>query len=555
MSDVPHCDCNFFIAVIIVGLFALFMLLPSASAEVLYEGQFKMDHTEDRVYQIVFPEYSNGTFMPEKLYIADIEDLTQPYKLACVYDASFFTPAEDIFGNPKTNYFVEDEICTDGVKTEVIGNITHGYTYESGGAKVCYQMHFHDINLEGLSGDTTLYYDALEGQAGFGYTLHNCYLASYLFDALESAEPVFGGPSASRLGVLGQDDELNGDPDHKYYLERNVNFKNKYYVQDYFGVYEFIIQRENIVGWEGETKSRYKIWSSDYLYSDQVNCSDLNESLIMGSEVCDWLYIECWDEEDTYFFANITGFCQEAEPGYFDLSGYTRSIYGNLVPSVKLEAKGETEYSDNTSFYEFENLETSSFVLAWNKTGYHNDNMPFYIGYPGEYVHDVYLIPLDALDEGEFGGVIYDYCTLEPIQGAYVYLFNETLNSGKYVYSNKYGFYRFAGLTEGLEYQVSASKEGYIESIVHSFTFNETNINETFCKTKNLLLLPEGGCPEDEDGGGGIPTASPSPTPTPHEWSNEEIVSWLRTNLMTFFILIFLFTFLWFIRRAGGSKR
>ena len=231
--------------------------------------------------------------------------------------------------------------------------------------------------------------------------------------------------------------------------------------------------------------------------------------------------------------------------------GKTRDVFGNIVPAVNVHAEGEDTVSNSIGDYELCLEDVSGVGITANLSGYHNYSRYLLIDTDGVYVHDIYMVPENALDAGEFGGVVYDYCTQRSIQGAYVYLVNETADSGKYAYTNKYGFYRFAGLAPDLDYKVSASKDGYDGSIVHSFTFNESNVNETHRKTKSIWLLPEGGCPED----GGIPTPPPAPTTPPHEWTNEEIVSWLRVNLMGMFIIVLIFTFLWFIRKAGGSKR
>lgn len=493
-----------------------------------------------------------GFYVKNPTVMGDIKQLT------CVYDT------ESIYRNPTVygkNEYIETSIENDA--HEVIGNSTIMFTYSADDSFVYVRMVIADLDREQMSTNSIYHFTTTWGGNDFKIDYASSHPLTVYSD-MEDKEVWFADNPTYTAGAhkafMGYGSvSLNGCEDHYYNLWAQTAFKNLYQIYstgDSYLPYKFTIQRENIPDWSDSVKSKWVVMDDIYTYTEEEDWSEANESFYMFPSMCDVLHLNCtsYQYEKSYLL-NLTDLCDAPDPGYYNLSGYTRSIEGNLIPSVKLTAGGQTEYSDNVSGYTFENLETGSLVLKANKTGFYNTSESLYIGLPGDYVHDVYLIPLDALEEGEFGGMVYDYCSLEPLQGAYVYLFNESADSGKYVYSNKYGFYRFAELTEGLEYQVSTSKEGYAESIIHSFTFNESNINETFCKTKNVWLMPEGGCPKDEDGGGGVPTAPPSPTPTPHEWSNEEIVSWLRTNLMVFFILVFLFTFMWFIRRAGGSKR
>lgn len=450
----------------------------------------------------------------------------------------------------------------------VISNITCGYNLMPDDTVVFYIV-FHDHNgWSGLTGNKELSIVgglSCPGGCSPDWAFHDAYATvgsnHDWWNDIESSQFLFShmSPSTAQVTIFGSN---LTKPEHDVISEHGLT--NKISLKQFYEIEEICPQllykiTYNEKGYGYDFASSTKIFNAETVFYEDTEyllgnfsfyvmgadaaclCTDgvnFRASAVPGSEM--WVYSGL-----------LTDFCGSGEPGFFDLSGYTRSITGNVIPSVKLTAQGNIEYSNNISFYKFEDLNTGSFDLAWNKTGYHNDSISMYVGNPGDYQRDVYLIPLNALDIGEFGGVVYDYCTLKPILGAYVYLFNETADSGKYAYSNKYGFYRFAGLIEDLEYEVSASKDGYDASIVHSFTFNESNVNETHRKTKNIWLLPEGGCPED----GGIPTPPPAPTPTPHAWTNEEIVSWLRVNLMTFFIIVFLFTFLWFIRKAGGSRR
>jgi len=445
----------------------------------------------------------------------------------------------------------------------VVANVTVGYQRDGVTGEWIFYCYFKDQNgWDTLSGDEYLAFSSTLTCPGncvnykFNDLPHTPNINYHWYDDIESGECIIttADPSAI-VGMLAKGD-LGDGYDATYDIVQTIAIYQYYEIEELIPGYCYNISlvKNTYYPWS----SKIVVYNDNYLFINQTVFDLENSShVVIGDSAVDMctngIIFDCYLYSDMAPMQNVHagGFCGDAEPGYFDLSGYTRSVYGNLISEVLLTTQGETEYSSNTSFYKFENLETGSFTLVANKTGYWNTTDSMYVGVAEDRQHDVYMIPLDALDEGEFGGVVYDYCTLKPILGAYVYLFNETADSGSYAYSNKYGFYRFAGMTEDIGYKISASKDGYDASIVHSFTFNESNVNETHYKTKNIWLLPEGGCPED----GGIPTPPPAPTPTPHEWTNEEIVSWLRVNLMGMFIIVLIFTFLWFIRRAGGSRR
>ena len=555
----------FVFMVVGIALICLFILSGgfgvASAADVIYE--MGIYQSEGGVSNEFRPVVNVGDGAHKKVSFIGVHEVGAVSGLRTIavdVDSDFFTVWE---GHP-SHFEADVPVYYDG---GVVGYMTHGYAVAVGGDRVFYFMSFgntFDVSTLPESGSFSLNFTALSEDWHFGggstatdFCRVNLGLEDSKVSLLNVGEVVLYTSDASyAYFVAYNSDYIRGDPSLNYNVLMTFAFQNFVYIYEAndAGVYPLIIQREGFGEYEGTVGSTWKIHDADYLYLNESDYSFVNTSLYLMPSVCgNVLYFECHDTIDSNdgYYWNAEGFCELPEPGYFDLSGYTRSVYGNLVPGVLLTAQGNTEYSNNISFYKFENLETGSFDLAWNKTGYHNDSVPMYIGTPGSYERDVYLIPLDALEEGEFGGVVYDWCTHQSIQGAYVYLFNATADSGKYAYSNKYGFYRFAGMTEGLDYEVSASKDGYDGSIVHSFTFNESNVNETHRKTKSIWLLPEDGCPED----GGIPTPPPAPTTPPHEWTNEEIVSWLRVNLMGLFIIVLLFTFMWFLRKAGGSKR
>ncbi len=536
-----------------IGVMVIYCLggFGTASAgDVIWEKTLAQEAKSAHGYDVVMgsggSSPSNVTI--NRVWIKGSSECDGAIKFDLSWDADFFTPNYD-GDEAKRSCFVDSTVTDSGA---VIGNCSHGYIYSGDLQTVCYVFLFTDLNLSGLNdNDYFVVATPLPGDWVFCDPEGLSYFSvvSNVYDALDYGDVVF----ASGSNLIAYDSYYGrGDPNHRYVVTEWDRFRNELCIEELVPGcgYRLTIQRENIENWDYGIASRYVIYDGTYTYFNQSDLKIVNESSVLMPTICDWLWIECYGSGFTSKF-NVTDICEVPEPGYFDLSGYTRSIQGNLIPGVLLTAQGNTEYSNNISFYEFENLETGSFDLAWNKTGYHNDSVSRYMGTPGDYQIDVYLIPLDALDTGEFGGRVYDFCTLESIQGAYVYLFNETADSGKYAYTNKYGFYRFAGMTEGMDYEVSASKDGYDASIVHSFTFNESNINETHCKTRNIWLLPEGGCPED----GGIPTPPPAPTPTPHEWTNEEIVSQLRITVPSLFFIVLLVTFMWFLRKAGGAKR
>ena len=499
-------------------------------------------------YQVISTTSTVGDpdYKPNFLFVKNVDDLKAIKRVQ--YDGNVF-----IDEGAEASGFTTGPLryrADDGV---IVGNVTCGYTSGSGSVSY-YQFWINDLNdnLDDYDGEEFFYFSSPGGT----WHLDNWVCAitrDYIFYGLGAGEMCFASLSGASYYWLGWDSAASrGLESHVYRQQLYHTFYNFVRINEIApGYYEILIQREGDVLSGFSTSSMAHIWDDNYTYFNQSAYKDTNQSSYATTSICGGLNVELTDVHGKVWTHTFSDFCTLPDYGTFDLSGYTRSVTGNLIPGVLLTAQGESTYSNNISFYEFQNLDTGSFDLAWNKTGYWNDSVSMYIGTPGSYERDVYLIPLDALEEGEFGGVVYDFCTHQSIQGAYVYLFNETADSGKYAYSNKYGFYRFAGMTEGLDYEVSASKDGYDGSIVHSFTFNESNVNETHRKTKNIWLLPEDGCPED----GGIPTPPPAPTSPPHEWTNEEIVSWLRVNLMGLFIIVLIVTFMWFLRKAGGSRR
>ena len=524
-----------------VAALVMVMFVGFVSAEIIAEQDFIRDAVTGFVMTSDYDGdgyvASGPTAKAGWVYMKNAEDFYDIQRITLRWDADRFKAAVDGDGNTLWSYW-EDNVEFKKGGTVNVGHIAHGYSYTDDREFVDYVIYFHDdIDFTAYDGTERFSFAVLSEDYHFTQDtdiypisrpgVSDGYVYSYGLDDGELLMSCSNG-----LYVLGNDsDSVDiGDPDHYYSVVNRYNFSNRAIFEDVSGVsglYKLTIQREDLPGFSGSVSSMFTIYDSGYVYAEQDSCRDVNETIYVFDTCCDWLVLNCTSSWDVRWSYNRTDLCDVPEPGYFNLSGYTRSVYGNLVPGVLLTAQDNAEYSNNISFYEFEDLDTGSFDLAWNKTGYLNDSVLMYIESPGDYQRDVYLIPLDALDAGEFGGVVYDFCTHKSIQGAYIYLFNETADSGKYTYSNKYGFYRFAGMTEGLDYEVSASKDGYDASIVHSFTFNESNVNETHCKTKSIWLLPEDGCPED----GGIPTPPPAPTPTPHEWTNEEIVSWLRVNL------------------------
>jgi len=538
---------HFAAASLCIGLLVFVMLTGCVQgSELLASHEFYHGATNESIKYDFAENIGAGlaTRSIVSLYIAEPSLYLASDTLTITYDRSrVVNYPKDVFGNDRMNYYIESDLK---IGASVVGHCTHGYSV--GTDKIYYHFIFDSLDLEGYGSGQTIVIDnpiaALDLQI-LGDQVHfeNYFEDEYLY-VWEYAYP--------KWYTIGDGNQY--DTPVEYEIYSSYAFDNYFYIYDLGSCYRLDIQRENISGWDDAVESKWYVYDANYTYINETEYVNYNTSSYVlpacFDTFCDVLYVSVTTPYgDFWGTREFTDLCKVPEPGYFNLSGYTRSTDGNLIPSVKLTAQGGIEYSNNIGFYQFENLATGSFTLDANKTGYNNSSESLYIGSAGDYQHDVYMIPLDALDTGEFGGVIYDYCTRKPILGAYVYLFNETADSGSYAYSNKYGFYRFAGMTEGMDYEVSASKDGYDASIVHSFTFNESNVNETHYKTKNIWLLPEGGCPDEP-----IPTSPPAPTPIPHEWTNEEIIGWLRVNLMSMFIIVLMLTFLWFIRKAGGSK-
>lgn len=538
-----------------VAALVLVMFVSCASADVIYDEEYSFEGNKTKPYLMgsTYNGHPTTGFTVTNVYVEDIETFEMAgLQLTVQFPESYMQKyPEDFWGNPIHNMYAEDvNVTCDSV---VRGTCTHGYTV--GGDVVYYHVFFdQNCDFDGLSGNKLISFDVIHtdfkpGMANKPSTTGDDWIYSGM---LGPSEMGIGSSYTSYRKLILQD---YGTTDIvRYSISNWCDFRNDFSIDAKTAYYEMTINRTPS-GFSGDTESGWLIWSGDFEYINQSAGYEDETQIVYVfppfTDFCEEINIHIETPLGVELDRSIEGICDIPDPELFNLQGYTRSVEGNLIPAVLLSFAGDSQYSSEIGYYAFENVETGSYTLTGNKSGYFNTTDSLAILQGGMCWHDVYMIPLDSLEEGEFGGVVYDYCTHQSIQGAYVYLFNETADSGSYAYSNKYGFYRFAGMAENLSYEVSASKDGYDASIVHSFTFNESNVNETHYKTKTIWLLPEDGCPED----GGIPTPPPAPTPPPHEWTNEEIVSWLRVNLMGLFIIVLFVTFMWFLRKAGGSKR
>ena len=548
------------VAIAVIFIWSLGGFQCASAGMPLYDADFLFDGTSSTAYDHELMSSNYRTVNITQFAIRDIESFAAVDVFITILAGSVQEWSTDGWGYDRYSHYVESDIMCGASD---IGDCLFGYTRSRDASEVYIHLIITEWDIGGLTGNQIVTLatpiDDFEVTWKRSHDSANT-LARYLegystYPGIESG-CIVGYHLDGTIYRYGIHGTTSGPPDAHYVLKSVVDFKNNVLIEQYPMYVKISVVKENCSGDFLYSTSKWKIYDSNVTYIDEIAFSteDVSTYVSVGDYssfcdsvtlVCSILYIsgEKWN-------VTINDIC-EYEEIFFDLEGYTRSIYGNLVGNVSITYQGDDVYSSDAGFYSFDDCSgLGNSLLVANKSGFFDTQMDILPQTSGTYWFDIYMIPIDALDTGEFGGVIYDYCTLKPILGAYVYLFNETADSGSYAYSNKYGFCRFAGMVEDMEYEVSASKDGYDASIVHSFTFNESNVNETHCKTKNLWLLPEGGCPEDE----GIPTPPPAPTPTPHEWTNEEIVSWLRVNLMGLFIMVLLYTFLWFIRKAGGSR-
>lgn len=186
------------------------------------------------------------------------------------------------------------------------------------------------------------------------------------------------------------------------------------------------------------------------------------------------------------------------------VSGKTRDITGGLVSGVLVEIHGYSDTSDNLGDYLITGaLITDSMPIDASKTGYENYNVTLHgITENGNYIHDVYMIPEGELENGDIGGVLYDYCDGVIISDALVNLYNDDNSDLNYTYSSEYGYYKFSDLINVTNYTLFASKNEYENSEKYSFLAYNTTYY-----VKNIWLLPLSGCDE------GLPE-DPTPTPT-----------------------------------------
>ena len=530
-----------------VLVMVMFVGVVGASEHLIYQEPYEFYNTTVTTYEgynEVTDEYYecvNGVFMR---YPSDFLGLVT---VTCVF-----------VENDNNNYisaasagvhFVTCDLI-DNRTSNVVGTVRHGYSYnpQTEPQTVNYVVIFSDLQLSGVEDNAYL---------EFAEPVTSLTVKTFLAEPISDipADEVYfwshtyGSETTTHIEVFTHHNQ--GNEGCRYAFQKYVSFWNQLSLYVGEGYYHILIEKSLT----GYTKWIVSTAEVEYLNESTFAADDIDMYIAPPyGEFCNCLNVHLESLSNLVFEDAIVDICQmETDELFYDLKGRTRSVIGsNIIPDVNISFQGQYVDSSEIGYYEFAGLSTwGETDLFATKDGFYNYTNDIEIFKSGEYVHDIYLIPLGGLDTGEFGGVVYDHCSLQPISGAYVYLYNETADSGNYAYSNKYGFYRFAGMTEDLDYVVSASKDGYDASIIHSFTFNESNVNETYCKIKDIWLLPEDGCPED----GGIPTPPPAPTPPPHEWTNEEIVSWLRVNLMVLFIIVLLVTFLWFLRKAGGSKR
>jgi len=487
---------------LVVSLFVVFVLLVgcvNADCDLILEKSYVFSGNVSRSYTVEYM-YTGNVYQDniDSIYVKDINLLSFPNMVlsseSLTSDVTQYH--QDFWGRDMHSYYVNSDITVDAVSR---GSVIHGYSV--GGDKIYYNVFFSsDVDMSGLSGDKKINFTTPISDLELklvGATLPGTY------GSLGSTDMVFGNTGNNRV-LLFRGGMTS--PVHKYYNTRYIDFRNDLRVYACPVFYRFDILRENLSGWDGDTVSKWHIYSGDFDYINSSGYNAIDESAYAFPPLdvfCDEVDITIGSPAGYYREDKLLDIC-DIEIGYFDLSGYTRSVYGALIPDVKLTAQDNTKYSNNIGFYKFENLKTGSITLEGSKTGYWNVSDSLYISSPGSYWHDVYMIPLDALDTGEFGGVVYDYCTLAPVENAYVYLLNKSSAEESYVIASGTGFYKFPGLAVDSNYSVRASKIGYEQSVIYDFTFNETTD-----KIHNIWLLPEGGCPEKP-----IPTAPP-PTPTP----------------------------------------
>jgi len=431
---------------------------------------------------------------------------------------------KNFWGQIKSSEFVESDITYKG---SVIGTCTHGYSRTYTG-NLSYIIIIHSLDLSGVDNNDNItlatYLTDLE--------IKN---ACIYYDDIPEDQIAVGDPySDTYIRGIGDNPNTGEDYSH-YWYTKTLNFQNNLEVlYDSQVNYYTIHIIKDVPRYEGTVSSKWRINDSVNIYINEssYNDTDITTYVVpaMYDDFCDGLDIKIQAATSEFINDTLYDLC-DYEIGYVNLSGYTRSIDGNLIKSVELDVVGRDNYALSNEFgwycfgddcllqYAYipelnetnfgDPIETGSFTLNSNKSGYYNITEDMYIGTSGSYQHDIYMIPLDALDTGEFGGIVYDYCTLEPIKNSYVYLLNKTSGDERYIITNENGFYKFSNLVEDMNYSVRAFKVNYEESVIYDFMFNETNE-----KTHNIWLLPEGGCLEEP-----IPTAPPptpiTPTPSP----------------------------------------
>ena len=497
---------------IIFFIFCGIFLIGNINAtELLYKKDIVFSGSSSTDFGVEFTSGVSGnevTYL-EHIRIKEVEDFVN------VTFIGFETHDNYFENNSKSSYFIESPISYAG---DIVGNITHGFSCSVVDDKVFYTVTFHDLDLTGLSGTIDLFVN--------NTFLDAYYKANYeasAYPTIDKGECYFF-EAEYNLGIFGHGTN-GGDFNHRYYVIKKTAFLNILTVWDKTGVYEIRLQRENITGYEDAdwwnvvtNASKFICYDKHFIYADETDFTTTNYSAnAWNDSFCEEVFFSVEDTSNLFYNYTVQNICFIEE---YDVTvqGYTKSSKGNLIQNVGIDYDEDIAYdiySDETGFYKYSLENVGSVAYIANKTGFFNqsDTLIFYKN--GTFQHDIIMIPLTELNTGEFGGIVYDYCTKESIGTGVVYLINETSGNESYTYTNQYGFYEFEGLNESLDYTVRAYKSGYEESVVYNFTFDETTK-----KTQNIWLLPESGCIEDE----GLPEITPTPTLTPERETIQDSV-------------------------------
>jgi hypothetical protein len=145
------------------------------------------------------------------------------------------------------------------------------------------------------------------------------------------------------------------------------------------------------------------------------------------------------------------------------LYGVIREAKDNyVVPGVNVTLGTDTIVTNDQGFYQIYKEASGTFFFQLNKPGY--QTRTFYIDYEPPMSFNTWIAKNETVNTGTATvyGFVYDNETREPLENAFVRVFNTTYNT--YVYTGEGGYFVFYDLTN-TSYSLSAEYPGYYKQL------------------------------------------------------------------------------------------